>query len=50
METETREASMSGRIRLSDLAQWLSGYDYEVSGPEGDDREVIVTLDEVGST
>lgn len=46
--TEAKEAYMMGRLKLSELAQWLRGYDYEVSGPEGDETEVVVTIDENG--
>jgi hypothetical protein len=37
-----------GRLRLSALADWLRGWDYDVSGPADDDREVMVTIDDLG--
>jgi hypothetical protein len=45
---DTMERPTSGRMRLATLAEWLEGWDYDVSGPIGDDREVIVTIDEMG--
>jgi hypothetical protein len=43
-----REAAMNARIKLAVLADWLRGWDYEVSGPGEDDREVMVTIDSMG--
>ncbi len=39
-----KEPVMRGRLRLSSLAEWLRESGYEVSGPENDQREVVVTL------
>jgi len=39
-----QEPVMRGRLRLSRLADWLREYGYEVTGPENDQRELIVTL------
>jgi hypothetical protein len=39
---------MRGRIRLATLADWLRAWDYDISGPDDDNREVIVTIDEMG--
>jgi hypothetical protein len=43
-EEAMQETVMHGSLRLTQLADWLREYGYEVTGPENDDRELVVTL------
>jgi hypothetical protein len=39
---------MRVEVRLARLADWLRDYDYEISGPDNDDRVVVITVDSQG--
>jgi hypothetical protein len=43
-EEAMQEPVMRGSLRLSQLAGLLREYGYEVTGPENDERELVVTL------
>jgi hypothetical protein len=43
-EEAMQEPTMRGSLRVSQLADLLREYGYEVTGPENDERALIVTL------
>ena len=43
-EEEAMQEPTRGSLRVSQLVDLLREYGYEVTGPENDDRELIVTL------